>query len=104
HQAGGRRLLVEFPRELLGFIPGVDIGHDLAVDEAADGGPEGLVLGRVERTRGHDFRQMQARRFISGHWNSVSLVDTAEQPFILAANRRQRPRIAGAGYWSSFYN
>jgi branched-chain amino acid transport system permease protein len=35
-------LLVEVARELLGLVPAVDVGHDLAVDEAADGGPEGL--------------------------------------------------------------
>ena len=47
-QAGGRGLAVELARKLLGLIPLVDMGHDLALDEAADGAPEGLVLLGIE--------------------------------------------------------
>jgi hypothetical protein len=56
-QARGRGLLIEFTRELLGLIPLVDMGHDLALDEATDRAPESLVLLRIEGAEGRDLRQ-----------------------------------------------
>jgi hypothetical protein len=44
HLAG---LGVERPRELAGLLPRLDVRGDLALDEAAEGGAEGLVLGGV---------------------------------------------------------
>ncbi len=60
HNTGGRRLPVELARELLGLVPRVDVGHDLAVDEAAHGGTEGLVLLAVERARRDGLGQAKA--------------------------------------------
>ena len=50
-QAGGRGLAIELAWELLGLVPLVDMGHDLAFDEAPHGAPERLVLLGIERRR-----------------------------------------------------
>jgi hypothetical protein len=56
-QASGRRLTVELARKLLGLIPLVDVGHELAVDKAADRTPECLVLLRIEGAERRDLGQ-----------------------------------------------
>jgi len=58
-QAGGRSLAVELAREFLGLVPLVDMGHDFALDEAADGVAEGLVFFAVERARWRKIGQMR---------------------------------------------
>jgi hypothetical protein len=49
HQPGRGCFPVQFSREFLGLVPLVDERHDLAIDKAAYGLPERLMLGRVER-------------------------------------------------------
>jgi len=60
HQTCCRGFLVELAGKLLGLVPGVDVGHDLAIDEAAHGGPEGLVLLAVEWARRRGLGQTEA--------------------------------------------
>ena len=110
-QAGGRGLAVELARELLGLVPLVDMGHDLALDEAADGAPEGLVLLGIEGAvpgRPRAERAWVNRRRPLGFssvpcytwWIIVSRVDSAKQPFILAGIEAATDRpCAGDGNW-----
>ena len=115
-QAGGRGLAVELAREFLGLVPLVDIGHDLAVDEAADGargrpraprcrtGSPATAIGQMrlgESTTAIGASSIRLLHFIGSSHSALTALNS--RSYLQATRRQQTARRQGTetGYFSS---